>query len=147
MRILCEVCKLEGYLQQLGNYYRVRHYECKSEHGKGRFFYHHQSKDWVQKQSENTKDSSENKSNINAAVGQVGVQVGVHQGVQTINPDNLKLRLEYPLSESGRRLVWFRTQAFQACDPGFKSRRPHHTFNRFSELTPENSANTFYMEK
>ena len=29
-------------------------------------------------------------------------------------------------SKSGRRLVWFRTQAFQACDPGFKSRRPHH---------------------
>jgi hypothetical protein len=22
---------------------------------------------------------------------------------------------------------WFRTQAFQACDPGFKSRRPHQT--------------------
>ena len=29
---------------------------------------------------------------------------------------------------SGRRLVWFRTLAFQANDPGFKSRRPHHDF-------------------
>ena len=28
----------------------------------------------------------------------------------------------------GRRLVWFRTLAFQANDPGFKSRRPHHIF-------------------
>ena len=27
----------------------------------------------------------------------------------------------------GRRLVWFRTLAFQANDPGFKSRRPHHS--------------------
>jgi hypothetical protein len=27
---------------------------------------------------------------------------------------------------SGRRLVWFRTLAFQANDHGFKSRRPHH---------------------
>ena len=27
---------------------------------------------------------------------------------------------------SGCRLVWFRTLAFQANDPGFKSRRPHH---------------------
>jgi hypothetical protein len=26
----------------------------------------------------------------------------------------------------GCRLVWFRTLAFQANDPGFKSRRPHH---------------------
>ena len=31
----------------------------------------------------------------------------------------------------GRRLVWFRTLAFQANDPGFKSRRPHQ-----STLTP-----------
>jgi hypothetical protein len=28
-------------------------------------------------------------------------------------------------SMGGRRLVWFRTLAFQANDPGFKSRRPH----------------------
>ena len=27
----------------------------------------------------------------------------------------------------GRRLVWFRTLAFQANDPGFKSRRPHQS--------------------
>ena len=29
-------------------------------------------------------------------------------------------------NQGGRRLVWFRTLAFQANDPGFKSRRPHH---------------------
>ena len=28
-------------------------------------------------------------------------------------------------NQGGRRLVWFRTLAFQANDPGFKSRRPH----------------------
>ena len=28
----------------------------------------------------------------------------------------------------GRRLVWSWTQALQACDPGFKSRRPHHAY-------------------
>ncbi len=31
----------------------------------------------------------------------------------------------------GCRLVWFRTLAFQAKDPGFKSRRPHHTTYQF----------------
>jgi hypothetical protein len=31
----------------------------------------------------------------------------------------------------GRRLVWFRTLAFQANDPGFKSRRPHQIFAFF----------------
>ena len=30
-------------------------------------------------------------------------------------------------NRSGCRLVWFRTLAFQANDPGFKSRRPHHS--------------------
>jgi hypothetical protein len=33
----------------------------------------------------------------------------------------------------GRRLVWFRTLAFQANDHGFKSRRPHHNlFTQYS---------------
>src|SRR5665647_481112 len=32
----------------------------------------------------------------------------------------------------GRRLVWFRTLAFQANDPGFKSRRPHQILTYFS---------------
>ena len=32
---------------------------------------------------------------------------------------------------SGCRLVWFRTLAFQANDPGFKSRRPHQLFLHF----------------
>src|SRR4030066_2220875 len=41
-------------------------------------------------------------------------------------PDRLKSSLKYGLSVRGRRLVWFRTLAFQANDPGFKSRRPHH---------------------
>jgi hypothetical protein len=40
-------------------------------------------------------------------------------------PDRLKSSLKYGLNERGRRLVWFRTLAFQANDPGFESRRPH----------------------
>lgn len=34
----------------------------------------------------------------------------------------------------GRRLVWFRTLAFQANDPGFKSRRPHHISTLFFKI-------------
>ena len=41
-------------------------------------------------------------------------------------PDRLKSSLKYGLIVGGRRLIWFRTLAFQANDPGFKSRRPHH---------------------
>ena len=45
-------------------------------------------------------------------------------------PDNLKFLREYGLFQRGRRLVWFRTLAFQANDPGFESRRPHQTLLR-----------------
>jgi len=37
-----------SYLQQLGNYYRVRHYQ-----GKGKFSYHQQTKSWVQSKLSN----------------------------------------------------------------------------------------------
>jgi hypothetical protein len=50
-RIICEVCKQEGYLRQLGNYSRIRHYEGKAEYGKSKFFYHQQSKEYVEQQS------------------------------------------------------------------------------------------------
>lgn len=31
----------------------------------------------------------------------------------------------------GRRLAWIRIHAWGACDPGFKSQRPHHSSNDF----------------
>ena len=127
LRIICEVCKQEGYLQQLGkNYHRVRHYEGRGDNGKGKLFYHQQSKDWVETQLKN-KDS--NNDQLNTKVGQSSTF-----GVQNASQDacnNLKLS---PVNGNtrnivcGRRLVWFRTLAFQANDPGFKSRRPHHFF-------------------
>jgi hypothetical protein len=82
MRIVCEVCKTEGDLQLLGNYCRVRHYEGKRENQKAKFFYHQQSKDWIQKQLANSKDSTSTKS-----IGQ-SVQAIVQE---CIDPDNLKI--------------------------------------------------------
>jgi hypothetical protein len=55
MRILFEVCKVEGYLQRLGNYYRVRHYGGKAENGKGLFSCYQQSKEYTQEQIENIR--------------------------------------------------------------------------------------------
>ncbi len=49
MKIVCEVCKVEGYLHHIGpNYYRVRHY-VGVENGKPRFEYHKQSLAHVQR--------------------------------------------------------------------------------------------------
>ena len=48
MKIVCEVCRVEGYLQHTSqNYYRVRHY-VGVENGKPRFEYHKQSFQYVQ---------------------------------------------------------------------------------------------------
>ena len=124
MRIVCEVCKQEGYLQQLGKYYRVRHYLGMGENGTGKFSYHQQSKDWVQNQL-NSKVSSDDQ--LNTATDQSNLL-----SVQKPNQDgcnNLKLSTDIGNTSNvkgGCRLVWFRTLAFQANDPGFKSRRPHH---------------------
>ncbi len=49
-------------------------------------------------------------------------QVGQADNGDLIKPEN-SLNQQ---NTCGRRLVWFRTLAFQANDPGFKSRRPHH---------------------
>jgi hypothetical protein len=49
MKIVCEVCRVEGYLQHTSqNYYRVRHY-VGVENGKPRFEYHKQSLEYVQR--------------------------------------------------------------------------------------------------
>jgi len=45
MRIKCEVCGEEGYLQKLKNYYRVRQYNSQAKaKGQYPFYYHQQSK-------------------------------------------------------------------------------------------------------
>ena len=124
MRAICEVCKQEGYLQQLGNYYRVRHYQGKNEAGKGKFYYHQQTKGWVEAQL-SSKDSSIDQ--LNTKDGQRNPQAG--QTTVSEEYNRLKSSLDNGDTHEiacGRRLVWFRTLAFQANDPGFKSRRPHH---------------------
>ena len=50
MRIKCQVCGDLGYLQRLGHYCRVRHYRgINKDTNKSEFFYHQQSKDYVER--------------------------------------------------------------------------------------------------
>ena len=49
MKIVCEQCKKEGYLQVLGSYYRIRHYSgINDKTKKSMFYYHQQSKGYIQ---------------------------------------------------------------------------------------------------
>jgi hypothetical protein len=51
MRVICEVCPQEAYIQKLSNYYRCRHYAgINPETGKAKFYYHQQSKDYAETQ-------------------------------------------------------------------------------------------------
>ena len=48
MKIVCQVCGIEGYLQHIGkNYYRVRHYQDKAEYEKSKFYCHQQPPAYV----------------------------------------------------------------------------------------------------
>ena len=134
MRIVCEVCKVEGYLQQLGNYFRVRHYEGIADNGKPKFSYHQQSKNYAEtKLLELKQNLSIREESNTVAIDQKNLCTiePIDQNViSNIDPKQVKNGSNSE-SKGGRRLVWFRTLAFQANDPGFKSRRPHQTFPFF----------------
>jgi hypothetical protein len=84
MRIFCDVCKQEGYLQQLGNYYRVRHYQGKVEYGKSKFYYHQQCRLYIKALILSNESSTAGKTLIK--VGPNGFaetgQVGIHPKIE-----------------------------------------------------------------
>ena len=116
----CPICECVGYLQVLnkGKYARIRHYD-RMEDGKPKFHYH---------------QISLNDANriLSLDINRPKTNLPTNPMTQTLNTNDSEtkeLGLESK-NECGRRLVWFRTQALQACDPGFKSRRPHQRFRK-----------------
>ena len=114
MRIEFEQCHQVGYLQILGNYARIRRCD-KIEDGKSTFYYHQISKTYSE------RCLSEIKSKTGSSSGQcisgqnnIGHLENLNSGLDSENKD----------MRSSSSLV--RTLAFQASDPGFESRRPHH---------------------
>ncbi len=99
------------------SYGRARHYTGQLN-GKPQFEYHPQSMESLKTllKTQGTSLTSEK-----ATSGQIGQSQNnkahdLNKPKNSLNQQNM----------SGCRLVWFRTLAFQANDPGFKSRRPHH---------------------
>ncbi len=106
-------------------YGRARHPTGKNN-GKPQFIYHPQSlcslKDLLKTQS------------INLTTEKVlSGQLGQSQNGEVHDLKSHK-KASVQQNKGGCRLVWFRTLAFQANDPGFKSRRPHHF--HFSKYNP-----------
>jgi hypothetical protein len=58
VKIECQVCHQQGYLQQLGNYLRVRHRAGKNpETSKAKFNYHQQTKQYALNQMSHKQTS------------------------------------------------------------------------------------------
>ena len=86
VKIECQVCQKVGYLQQLGNYFRVRHYAGKNpETGKARFYYHQQTREYV--------------------LSQIGSKQTSEPLDHLTSPEHLNLK-DSSLISSGRSLVW-----------------------------------------
>ena len=93
MRIICEVCQQEGYIQKLGNYYRCRHYAGKDpKTGKARFYYHQQSKEYAESQLAGIEKGE----NLNQKSNTIE-QLNNHEHLNLSNSS---------LISSGRSLVW-----------------------------------------
>lgn len=113
MRIECEQCHQVGYLQILGNYARVRHYD-KIKDGKSTFYYHQISKTYSERCLSDIKSKTES-SSAQCISGQNSIE----------HLENLNSGLDSQNKEERSSSSLVRTLAFQASDPGFESRRPH----------------------
>ena len=129
MKIKCEVCKQEGYLQQLGNYFRIRHYEGKGANGKGKFYYHQQTPAYVKSQLPESEFCSAEKTLTK--VGEYGCGKTGQESVQKENEHLTSLKTGLEQENKSVRdspsLVWGRPAKSVVERPrGFKSHIPRH---------------------
>ena len=123
--IECEVCHIKGMLQIFFNregnikYARIRHYSHIDKQSHKPQFTYCKIED-IESLKTLLKSQGISLSIEKAESGQIGQS----QSEKECDLDNSKNSL-IQQNTCGRRLVWFRTLAFQANDPGFKSRRPH----------------------
>jgi hypothetical protein len=77
MRIECEQCHQTGYQQVLGNYARIRHYKGLNPiTKKSEFFYHQQSKDYVERTLKDIKPNENLDTSNNGQCSSVQCKTG-----------------------------------------------------------------------
>ena len=124
MRIKCQVCQVDGYLQVLGNYARVRHYKrINPITKKSEFFYHQQSKDYVERTLRDIKPNEKSGTDTKEECS----------SVQCKTENNIEHKLNDLGSESkngGRSSSLVRTLALRAKGRRFKSGPAHPCHSR-----------------
>ena len=112
VRIVCEQCKELGYLQVLGNYCRIRHYD-KIIDGKSTFHYHQISRQYAEKCLSEIKD----KTDVNSE------KPDNESSVQVINTEHLQsghlnLGLESENKEGRSSSSWLGRKPSKLVIPG-----------------------------
>ena len=119
MRTECEQCHRIGYLQILGNYAKVRHYKgINKETNKSEFFYHQQSKDYVERTLKELEPNENFGTSNNGQCSSVQCRTG-----NTIEQKLNDLGLES--KNGGRSSSLVRTLALRAKGRRFKSGPAH----------------------
>ena len=120
VRIECEQCHQIGFLQRIGkNYYRIRHYKGLNPiTKKSEFFYHQQSKDYVERALKDIKPNE----NLDIS------NEGQCSSVQCKTENNIEHKLNdlgLELKNEGRSSSLVRTLALRAKGRRFKSGPAH----------------------
>ena len=76
MRVKCETCGIEGYLQVLGNYARIRHYSgIDPTNKKSKFYYHQQSKAYIESLGIKSNDNRKLRDMTNNSIGHLNTTI------------------------------------------------------------------------
>ena len=131
VKLECQ-CKKQGLAQLFLNkqgeikYARVRHYTHTDKVSKKPQFTYYRL------DLEELKTLLKSQS-ISLSIGKADGSLGQNQSGKI---HDLDIKDSSPVQQNvgGRRLVWFRTLAFQANDPGFESRRPHQNLPQSKKM-------------
>jgi hypothetical protein len=130
MKIVCQACGIEGYLQHIGkNYYRIRHY-VGFKNGKPVFKYQSQEPEYVHK-------LLRQKGRIDH-IGQNNIDLTGHSVDHKLEGNTFKFECKPSVSSCSGSIVRSSIAASrhnavkESRRPGFKSRPEHHICTRFA---------------
>ena len=131
VKIVCQLCRIEGYLQHIGkNYYRIRHY-VGFKNGKPVFKYHRQDPEYVLNLLRQKRSIDLN-----------NVDLTGHSVDHKQEGNTFKFESKPSISSCSGSIVRSSIAASrhkivkESRGPGFESRPEHHTFQTYFRLIP-----------
>ncbi len=134
VRIICEQCRESGYLQRIGNYYRIRHYDTIVD-GKSTFHYHQVSKQYAEKCLSEIKDKTVSESRTeNLTNGQSGQELTIEHlnTIDHLEKPNLALESENKDMRSSSSWLGHKPSklAIPGSNPGDRTKHFHYRYSQ-----------------